>query len=426
MKFNNVTEIIENFHQIEISHFWTKEYVKDLKMHKIHWYPAKFPSFLVNLAFIHAKENGIQIENVVDFFCGCGTTAVESKRSNYNFWGCDINPVATLIAKVKSTIYDENKLNELFRIILEKYDNKFISITSEFVIKERICYWYPEAQIIKLERLLLAIRDSAEGEYLDFFLCAFSNILRGCSRWLTKSIKPQIDPHKTLADVIESFNKQFNLMIKANNELIKYAIGATSNIVVENQSIFDNHNKYDFADLIITSPPYVTSYEYADLHQLSTLWLGCIEDYRQLRKGTVGSLYNANFNADLNCINEIGQNIVNELNDKVKEKAKSIFKYFYDLKKIAEQSFEILKNNSVAYFVIGNTQYNGVIIDNAKYLSSCLLDAGFLQVEAFRREIGTKNLTRNRDSKGKFTTDPNARKVYNIEHVLVAKKGIIS
>ena len=26
-------------------------------------------------------------------------------------------------------------------------------------------------------------------------------------------------------------------------------------------------------DLIVTSPPYVTSYEYADLHQLSSLWL---------------------------------------------------------------------------------------------------------------------------------------------------------
>ena len=30
--------------------------------------------------------------------------------------------------------------------------------------------------------------------------------------------------------------------------------------------------------LIVTSPPYVTSYEYADLHQLTALWLEYTKD----------------------------------------------------------------------------------------------------------------------------------------------------
>jgi hypothetical protein len=30
----------------------------------------------------------------------------------------------------------------------------------------------------------------------------------------------------------------------------------------------------DSVTLVITSPPYVTSYEYADLHQLTSIWLG--------------------------------------------------------------------------------------------------------------------------------------------------------
>lgn len=33
-------------------------------------------------------------------------------------------------------------------------------------------------------------------------------------------------------------------------------------------------------DLLVTSPPYVTSYEYADLHQLSLIWLRFGDDYR--------------------------------------------------------------------------------------------------------------------------------------------------
>jgi adenine-specific DNA methylase len=41
-------------------------------------------------------------------------------------------------------------------------------------------------------------------------------------------------------------------------------------------------------DLIVTSPPYVTSYEYADLHQLSALWFQMTTDLREFRQGFIG------------------------------------------------------------------------------------------------------------------------------------------
>ena len=45
------------------------------------------------------------------------------------------------------------------------------------------------------------------------------------------------------------------------------------------------------ADLIVTSPPYVTSYDYASMHQLSTMWLNYGTDYRILRKNMLGNQY---------------------------------------------------------------------------------------------------------------------------------------
>jgi len=53
-------------------------------------------------AIDYAKNNGSKVDWVADMFCGCGTTAYEATRSGKNFWGSDINPVATLIAKTKS------------------------------------------------------------------------------------------------------------------------------------------------------------------------------------------------------------------------------------------------------------------------------------------------------------------------------------
>ena len=74
-------------------------------IHRIHSYPAKFPAFITTKALQYAEEQGIDVKVVADVFCGCGTTAVEAKRNGKHFWGCDINPVATLIAKVKTRRY---------------------------------------------------------------------------------------------------------------------------------------------------------------------------------------------------------------------------------------------------------------------------------------------------------------------------------
>ena len=44
------------------------------------------------------------------------------------------------------------------------------------------------------------------------------------------------------------------------------------------------------ADFIVTSPPYVTSYEYADLHQLPSLWFGYLNTLPEFREKFIGSM----------------------------------------------------------------------------------------------------------------------------------------
>jgi len=76
-------------------------------------------------------------------------------------------------------------------------------------------------------------------------------------------------------------------------------------------------------------PPYVTSYEYADLHQLSTLWLGYTDDYRKLRSGSIGSLYHdCDFTRDTNQLNTTGHGIVFRLFDVEHRKARATARLF--------------------------------------------------------------------------------------------------
>ena len=105
-----------NFNSIPENEYWSIEDEKELKVHKIHAYPAKFPSFVIKKSIEYAQDAGIKLNTIADIFCGCGTTAFEAKRNGIGFWGCDINPVATLIARVKSNHFDEQIFLVKFRI----------------------------------------------------------------------------------------------------------------------------------------------------------------------------------------------------------------------------------------------------------------------------------------------------------------------
>jgi len=260
----------------------------------------------------------------------------------------------------------------------------------------------------------------ARSSYRLFFVCAFSNILKPTSRWLTKSIKPQVDPKKNPAYVISAFNEQFRFMIAANNESDATGHSQTKIITAD---FLDKSIKHPTVDLIITSPPYVTSYEYADLHQLSLLWLSYTEDYRKLRDGSIGSLYHIyNFDKELKRLNSTGTNIVFRLLNQDKAKARSVAKYFLDMQQVAEACRNMLSDKGMALFVVGNTEYKGIRIDNARHLTESLLDSGFTEVSVTKRKITGKILTPYRDEQGRFTTDKNSRKVYGEEFILIGRK----
>lgn len=251
-------------------------------------------------------------------------------------------------------------------------------------------------------------------------MCAFSNILKATSVWLTKSIKPQVDPKKNPADVISAFQAQCDFMIAANNE--SDLSGSASTKIVTG-SFLDEEMKIPGVDLIVTSPPYVTSYEYADLHQLSSLWLDYVADYRDLRTGAIGSRHHDyNFNRELKRLNDTGIKIVTRLLDQYKSKASSVAKYFLDMQVVAQKAHDMLNVSGMALFVIGNTEYKSVRINNAKHLAESLKNAGFSEVLATKRKISNKILTPYRNEKGNFTTNANGRKIYNEEFILIGRK----
>lgn len=410
-----------DFSQLNIDEQWNYAPVPEHKMHRIHTYPAKFPAFITKKAIELAENENFTVDTVADIFCGCGTTAYEATRNGKNFWGCDINPVATLIATVKNETYSQTTLDEYFSKIIHLIETTPQETTPLTNINPRISYWFHDSQITDLLKLKSSIYEVTpeSSKYRSFFLCAFSNILKSTSKWLQKSIKPTIDPNKKIIAVTKAFRKQFNMMKAANTDNT-LPNGVKTEIKLQN---FINSKSNKKFDLLVTSPPYVTSYEYADLHQLSILWLDFAQDFRDFRVGCVGtSFHDSDFEQNKNQLNKTGYSNVSALWEVDKRRAKNAAKYFIDMQNIIKKSSKMLNKGGLALFVIGNTEYKQVRIDNAKHLAESMLLADYHEVRVIKRKISNKFLTPYRDKSGRFTTDKTCKKIYAEEFIVTGRK----
>ncbi len=401
--------------------------------HGYHRYPAKFiPHLVQELIKRYAPEGN---EVICDPFGGCGTTLVEAKMSGRKSIAFDINPVAKLITQVKVTPISPK--------LLEKYRAEFLQNHKKAKGKtikhhKRISYWFDWRTVRALDEIYRGILGSKNQNVRRFFLCAFSHNLKNCSRWLMKSIKPQVDPEKSIPKPLESFLRHLDSMIRKNQEFYDelkdseylavpasmYRRDSTQTLPLKNASI----------DLIITSPPYVTSYEYADLHQLSLLWFGddprnfkkwhrFSNEFVNFRKQFIGTSYK---NARRKFFEStIADEVVTALEVVDRRLASDVANYFTDMRKAFGEMYRILKRGGKACLIIGNTNMKGVEILNAEIAAEQMASLGFKKVTFIKREVVNKLITSWRDKNtGKFTglDNPAKKRIYGCEYVIVMEK----
>ena len=175
--------------------------------------------------------------------------------------------------------------------------------------------------------------------------------------------------------------------------------------------------------LIVTSPPYVTSYEYADLHQLTALWFEYAQDVGSFRKKFIGTAFHDKKKISLNS--QTAEEIVSELKDIHKKTAENVSTYFSEMNQSFREMRRILKKGGRACIVVGNTKLKGVDILNAEVFIDQLHNLGFSTEDIIQREIPSKNLPSTRDGEtGRFTKVTNENKVlaYPTEYILIMKK----
>jgi len=143
--------------------------------HGVHKFPAKFfpelPRYLIRR---HSEPNQI----VLDPMCGSGTVVLEAMLSNRVGVGVDIDPMACLITKVKTTPIEQNILDssirDLKRLIRERYLSRdFIPTIPEFHYRDT---WFKDFVLRELAIIRESIRDVKpfqDNDLRDFMRVVF-------------------------------------------------------------------------------------------------------------------------------------------------------------------------------------------------------------------------------------------------------------
>lgn len=328
--------------------------------HCFHSYPAMMiPQIAARLIEKHGRSGGI----LFDPYCGTGTSIVEANVRNMNTVATDINPLARLIAKAKSTLIPIQVLDFYIKDFNEyclNYRFGRFEVHYEIPIFPNIDFWFKEAtkrELAFLKHYIIQIEDS---NVHDFFMIAFSETIREVS--LTKNSEFKLV--RMREENIKSFSPDTiaifaNKLFRNRNGLLDFSNlvkDQRKNRILDFNTVFEiptENIEDDSIDLIVTSPPYgdsKTTVAYGQFSRLSNQWLG-FENSNQIDNLAMGGKRAVEFH-------KFGIEQLDEQIEKIAfkdiKRALEVVSFYDDYKSSISNISKKLTKGGKVIFVVGN------------------------------------------------------------------------
>lgn len=344
--------------------------------HSFHPYPAKFPAKVIR-SYIEKYSN--PGECILDPFCGSGTTLVESRLLGRNSLGIDINPVGVLISKVKSECYTKEDIETLGLIIKslenaltepKKWINEHQNVDCLPDYQNR-GHWFKDVVVTELSSIKSGIINQyakSNSKIYLLLLAAFSKIIVLVSNQDTETRYARVEKDINVGDTLLLFlktTKSYQKILGNNNIL-----PITSKVdVIEGDTLKELTNiDSDSFDLVITSPPYINSFDYYLYHKHRIFLLN--KSPQLVRKTEIGGHH---------TIDSQSYSVAYE-------------NYYTAMKKTFENLHRILKNNKKVVLLIGDGVVKGNTINMADLMQKIATETGFEIVE--RQTVPLKKVSK--------------------------------
>ena len=268
--------------------------------HGWHPFPAKFPPQLPAWFIEGLTAPG---DVVLDPMFGSGTTILEAVRLRRRAVGCDIDPLARLLAQAKLTKFDPVAMLRLGTAVLNDAQRRFsmhgdeldAALVGRFDPKTKafVDYWFPPLQQRQLVALLEAIERHAPRTAWPLLHMVFSSTIIAKSGGVSLARDlAHTRPHRVLAkkpkSAFDEFGKRLKLVLGSASGSTSAELGDDARIIAA--SAEDTGLAADSIDLVVTSPPYTSNaIDYMRAHKFSLVWLGWkIADLTDIRARYLG------------------------------------------------------------------------------------------------------------------------------------------
>ena len=342
------------------------------EVESVHPYPAKFIADLPS-AFLDALP--VRPDTILmDPFCGSGTSLAEGQRRGLRTLGVDLNPIACLIARVKTSALSASALQSSAEVL-----KKLSSAEAVIPVIPNLTHWFKTPIQCELAKLTKAIKEAPPVDQ-DFLHLAASSIIVRVSNQDSDTRYAAVDKPVAVSDVGALFERAC--------EKLHAALASRDYVLAESQVIESDLLTLDFSSIrkrvgiFVTSPPYPNAYEYWLYHKYRMWWLG--HNPLKVKEKEIGA--RAHF---------------------FKKNRHTATTFVGQMTSAFGKMKELAAPGAWACFVVGRSKIHGEIVDNARIIEEVAEKAGFALF--FRTERAVKS----------------SRKSFNLSHANIKMESVL-
>ncbi len=290
--------------------------------------------------------------------CGSGTTLVEAAVAGLPAIGVDLNPIATLVSRAKTTRLSAEGIRAL-RDLAARLEGTALAIMTKgpgllevspedlpsFPNRQK---WFADHVAEELAYARRFIKSSCTADSADLAYCCLSAILVGVSnqesetRWCAKP--NSLEPGETLVRLAKRIGaslRRVGVYQQQSPAPVTVHTADARKLPLDSASV----------DVIVTSPPYANSHDYYLYNKLRMFWLG--HDVATVQRDEIGS------------------------RNRHSDNGEDISTYTESMASVMNECARVARSGAIAVFVVADAVIRGSFFEMDEIFTNLASAAGF-------------------------------------------------
>jgi hypothetical protein len=307
---------------------------------------------------------------------GSGTTLVEAKLLGRRAIGYDIDPLAKLIAEVKSRPLRDSAIEKGYNSVIRRV-NRDLSLWKSGTISSALrkraktpifknCdYWFSSEVAVALSLLSHHVSTTQMSRAARKFLwvALSSTILAKTSVANARDIihsRHHYYEHAEIPDVVERFGSRIRIMRRQMRDFCERCRNSdATEVIMRGGDARRLRVKDETVDLIFTSPPYATALDYPRAHFLAIPWMQdffnlTVEKYLAKAPRYIGTERGSckKSHSDSLQAYKTTSRVIATLEEESPRHARLTRRYFSDMERVLSEMHRVLRRQKHAIVVV--------------------------------------------------------------------------